>query len=350
MMIQVPRIYGFVQCFDNFTVGQLFACATWAGSFLFFLMYIRLMWTRQKALLKLASATTVKFFVRYPAQKRFLYNVFKCLLAIHMLSAIYIDYLFVLGSVETSENPKKLSSQLRKSWHTRLCVIASDYKLNFLISMNTFFFVLVLALYFVRIEIERSILQQPFDVGVCILDALRKRIDYVNEAVGDMLLAFYLATVSHYCEYPEVIGTNYYKEHSYSVLIFFIGTGITWIMGAHFHHNITRLFIKWAQAQLSGTKHPQLVNKYVNTSSNLQMTVLSMLPEAMVSRRDIILFKRTAICNDLALEPIALSCSLFSVTNGLVCSVKYCKTFFEFHIKMSKFLKIEMLCRLQGCC
>lgn len=213
MVFLLPGRYGIFRNFENFTLEEGLLLTSHLGTSAFALFYIKLVWIEKDVLVKLASATTSTIFVQNQKQTKVIYNTFKVILFTIMLFTMYADYLAVLTDAKPSTRLAFLSDTFKKTWYKILYVFASDYQYNFLLTTNNLFLALVIALYGIRVEFEQCLVNKSFKKGLKLLRNLQKKLEYINNVVGTMLLLFYATVVSHYCEFPALINSEYFKDH-----------------------------------------------------------------------------------------------------------------------------------------
>ncbi len=136
--------------------------------------------------------------------------------------------------------------------------------------------------------------------------ALKLKIKISNRICSKLLLAYYAVVMGYYCEAPDLFREYYIKASLLSTVIYLYFNIFACIFAADFHSSVQQSFLQWHDNTLFHS-----IQHRTEFNSNFVM------PQHTENY-----MKLMEVKNEMHIEPIALSCKFFAVTNQFLSSVR----------------------------
>lgn len=281
------------------------------------ILFMNLVWFHHNTLIQLLSLTKIAIQTNHPITVKGLIVLYKLFLILYLFLNASIDYMIMFIRTKPSREFIELKQKIISSWSSAAYVLMSDHATNFMFSSHVCIKSTLLSLLLTKLEFKRILDRSSYSKGLEIIRTLRCKLNSINDILGNLLFAYYLSAVSGYCRLPDVLEGDHLDNHPFSTGNYLISTATTWILAAYYHRSITTTILNWANQAIfqNETLHLNVRKKCIRNDEVLFSK--SIATEDFEQKVD----KLNVIRNEVFVEPLALSCFMFTVTFNLVGSV-----------------------------
>lgn len=327
-------------------VGLWFSFASATGQTILWLNFFYLVWLSNPSLLQLAITTKATIITSHPMMFKYVRFLAKAFMTLFMTCSAYFDYFTVLTRTDLTPYIASTYCKFNNSFILGLGHVLIDYRMNFVFCIDAFMVVIPVSLIILKVELEQILHETRFSLGMRLVRTFRRKIDSINNTLGGLYITFYVTIAAHYCELPEIMDSKFVSDQPSSFIIYLVTASFVWLLGAHFHRDVTRSILKWADDVLYVRL---LENSSVGRVSNAGAFECS--PAKILHSdgdEEMLILKLSAVRSELVMDPLGMSCCFFTITYKFLGSVS-CQSIQFYRAKKIRMgnvgQKLEMDCK-----
>lgn len=200
------------------------------------------------------------------------------------------------------------------------------HTLTFFLVTQIFMTVLACGLLGMAWDFRNDLVRIGWDTsqGIRLYLKLKQNVGLVSKAWQSRLVSFTISIIAYYSGLPDILIGYINEEPVESMVTYFIVNTAGWVIAAKFHGLIQKHFLAWVEVAMfksiptSLSKGPSV---FLFAEQDL-LVIRASDALQMASHYDNQL-KLMAVKNDMQIQPVALACQYFAVTNSFLCRVKF---------------------------
>lgn len=156
--------------------------------------------------------------------------------------------------------------------------------------------------------------------GIVGYQKFKTNVSLINDFFEDQLLAYYLMVIGLYCQIPEAVLGNFFRETKLVLLFYMIVDAVVWGIAAEFHNSVQRTILQRHESNYCRTVAIPFCcqGTKINLIDLKSTAIYDMQQDIRQIRQQMDSLK---IKSEFYFEPVALSCRVFKVTYGFLSAV-----------------------------
>ncbi|CAL8124328.1 unnamed protein product [Orchesella dallaii] len=286
---------------------QIFSIVSTIASVYMTSSFQRSLWFRKQDIAKLLNNTIIREYRNKKARKRKEFGTSVLILictsvayVCHSYTPTFFDQLLVQNNETRRDNEETTFASFKSKVFQFAPRFIEIHIHSFYFATNLFAFVLSYSLLTLSKSFRKELFQtgRNNSQGVEVYRCVKRKIETVSKLFSAQILCIYIIVVTYYCQLPETVRMGLSPIQFFP---YFVINASFFIVAAEFHSSIHQTVFKWVEECFFMTKQKH------GGSSNTNFVLENQM-------------KLMAIKHDLQMNPIALSCRFFIVTNNFLSS------------------------------